>query len=105
MPRRTAGRVRAEPAQHRLVDALWVGQLRVPDAHRGPALRVLGGCGVDPRARLGLPADADPARLAQAAAAQREHWHRLATHPAATAHLRTVATAAIHTCDQLLGRA
>jgi hypothetical protein len=88
-----------------LVDALRVGQLRVPEAHRGPALRVLGGCGVDPRARLGLPADADPARLAEAAAAQREHWHRLATHPAATAHLRTVATAATRTCDQLLGRA
>ena len=88
-----------------LVDALRVGQLRVPDAHRDPALRVLGGYGVDPRTRLGLPADAHPARLAAAAAAQREHWHRLATHPAATAHLHTVATAATHTCDQLLGRA
>ena len=85
-----------------LVDALRVGQLRVPAAHRDPALRVLGGYGVDPRTRLGLPADADPARLAAAAAAQREHWHRLATHPAATAHLHTVATAATHTCGQLL---
>jgi hypothetical protein len=88
-----------------LVDALRVGQLRVPEAPRGRALRVLGGCGIDPRTRLGVPADAHPARLAEAAAAQREHWHRLATHPAATAHLRTVATAATHTCDQLLGRA
>ena len=85
-----------------LVDALQVGQLRVPDAHRDPALRVLGGYGVDPRTRLGLPADAHPARLAAAAAAQREHWHRLATHPAATTHLHTVATAATHTCGQLL---
>jgi hypothetical protein len=85
-----------------LVDALRVGQLRVPEAHRDPALRVLGGYGVDPRTRLWLPADAHPARLAAAAAAQREHWHRLATHPAATTHLHTVATAATHTCGQLL---
>jgi hypothetical protein len=88
-----------------LVDALRVGQLRVPDAHRDPVLRMLGGYGGDPRTRLGLPANAHPARLPAAAAAQREHWHRLATHPAATAHLHTVATAATHTCDQLLGRA
>ena len=100
-----SGRAATQLTELDLVDALRVGQLRVPDAHRGPALRVLGGYGGDPRTRLGLPADADPARLPAAAAAQREHWHHLATHPAATTHLHTVATAATHTCDQLLGRA
>jgi hypothetical protein len=108
VPRYELERIRAgshELTEIDLVDALRVGQLRVPAAHRGPALRVLGGYGVDPRTRLGLPVDGHPARLAAAAAAQREHWHRLATHPAATAHLRAVATAATHTCDRLLGRA
>ena len=50
----------------------------------------------------GCPPTPTPRGWPQAAAAQREHWHRLATHPAATAHLHTVATAATYTCGQLL---
>jgi signal transduction histidine kinase len=88
-----------------LVDALRCGALAVPDGEREAAERLLGATGAAPRARLGLPADAGPKEVAQAAGEQLARWHGLAGHPMSVKDVRDVAAVLVQTCEQLLARA
>jgi hypothetical protein len=97
-------RIRAtshELAELDLIEQLRGRRLRVPEADRGVALRLLGADGADPRSRLGLGADADLDRVRAAAAQQRDRWQQLAAHPATSRALRTLADTVARTCELL----
>ena len=63
---------------------------------------LLGGAGGAPHSRLGLPAEAPPARIASAAQAALARWQAVAEHPFSARELRTAARAAARTCEGLL---
>ncbi|RFU22482.1 sensor histidine kinase [Geodermatophilus marinus] len=92
----------AELAELDLLDALWSGELAVPDEQRRAAERLLGAEGVDPAARLGCPADAGADDLARAAGEALAAWQRLATSPASGAGTRRLAAALVLACERLL---
>jgi hypothetical protein len=91
-----------ELAELDLLDALHLGDLRLPEDQQRAAERLLGGEGAAPWARLGCRAEAAPEELAQAAAAQLSRWQRSAAHPASTAATRAVAAVLQQTCQRLL---
>ncbi len=64
--------------------------------------RLLGGAGVLPHQRLGLPAGAPPERLAAAARDALATWQRIAEHPLSVRDLRTAARAAARSCEGVL---
>jgi len=85
-----------------LLDALYSGDIRVPDDQRRAAERLLGVDGVAAWARLGRGPDALPAELADAAAAELGRWQRAAAHPTSTAASRRLAEFLVRTCERLL---
>jgi signal transduction histidine kinase len=85
-----------------LADALRSGTLHLPGGDRQAAEQLLGADGPEPSARLGLPADAAPAAIRDAAGQQLVHWQRLASHPASTSAIRDAAEVLVRTCEELL---
>jgi hypothetical protein len=64
--------------------------------------RLLGGSGAEASARLGLPPDAVPERLAAAAQQALARWQALAEHPLSARELRTAARATARSCEGIL---
>ncbi|MGB9280777.1 MAG: ATP-binding protein [Pseudonocardiaceae bacterium] len=87
-----------------LLDELRSGVLPLADDERQVAEQLLGAASVEPRARLGLAADADSGEVRQAAESQLAHWQRRATHPASTRAVRGAAEVLVHTCEHLLAQ-
>ncbi|MDT7636163.1 MAG: hypothetical protein QOC83_451, partial [Pseudonocardiales bacterium] len=85
-----------------LADALRSETLRLPAGDRQAAEQLLGADGPEPSARLGLPTDAAPAAIRDAAGEQLAHWQRLASHPATTSAVRDAAQVLVRTCEELL---
>jgi hypothetical protein len=100
-----AERIRAsahEFVELRLLHLLRSGRLPGTDGQLAEMDLLLGGAGGAPHSRLGLPADAPPARLASAAQAALARWQAVAEHPFSARELRTAARAATRTCEGLL---
>ncbi|SFM59145.1 Histidine kinase-, DNA gyrase B-, and HSP90-like ATPase [Pseudonocardia ammonioxydans] len=98
-------RVRAEA--YELVEAELVAALHGPGGAlagdlRESAERLLGGCGADPAARLGLPPGAAPGEVHRAAGHELARWQRLAGNPASTGAVRAAAAVLVRTCERLL---
>ncbi|MBV8995667.1 MAG: hypothetical protein JO287_18645 [Pseudonocardiales bacterium] len=85
-----------------LLDELQTGTLPLTAEERQVAEELLGAAGSEPRARLGLTADADTTQLRQAAGQQLARWQRRASHPASTRAVRDAAEVLIRTCERLL---
>jgi hypothetical protein len=104
-----AERIRAsahEFVELRLLHLLRSGRLPGTDEQLAEMDLLLGGAGGAPHSRLGLPAEAPPARIASAAQAALARWQAVAEHPFSARELRTAARAAARTCEGLLaGRA
>ena len=91
-----------ELAEAELADAVRTGRTVLPAAHRDAAVRLLGGEGTSPTARLGLPPDADPDEVAAAAREQRARWQRLAAHLPADRAAREAAEVLVAACEGLV---
>jgi hypothetical protein len=63
---------------------------------------LLGGAGGAAYLRLGLPADAPPEQLGQAAREALTRWQTVAEHPFSARDLRTAARAVTRSCEGLL---
>jgi hypothetical protein len=97
---RTAGG--QELAEAELAEAVRTGRTVLPGAHRDAAVRLLGGEGTSPTARLGLPPDADPEEVGAAAREQRARWQRLAAHLPADRAAREAAEVLVTACEGLI---
>jgi signal transduction histidine kinase len=97
---RTAGA--QELAEAELAEAVRTGRTVLPGTHRDAAVRLLGGEGTSPTARLGLPADADPEEVGAAAREQRARWQRLAAHLPADRAAREAAEVLVAACEGLI---
>jgi hypothetical protein len=64
--------------------------------------RLVGGGGASPAVRLALPADAEPAALAAAAADALARWQQRAEHPMTPHTLATAARVAIRSCEGIV---
>ena len=102
-----AERIRAsahEFVELRLLHLVRSGRLPGTDEQLAEMDLLLGGAGGAPHSRLGLPAEAPPARIASAAQAALARWQAVAEHPFSARELRTAARAAARTCEGLLAR-
>ncbi len=100
-----AERIRAsahEFVELRLLHLLRSGRLPGTDAQLAEMDLLLGGAGGAAHSRLGLPADASPARVAAAAQAALARWQAVAEHPFSARELRTAARAAARSCEGVL---
>ncbi|MFN2533882.1 MAG: sensor histidine kinase [Pseudonocardiaceae bacterium] len=88
-----------------LLDELQSGTLPLTSEERQLAEELLGAAGSEPRARLGLAADADTTQLRLAAGQQLARWQRRASHPASTRAVRDAAEILVRTCERLLTQA
>lgn len=88
-----------------LINELRSGTLPLVDEDRQAAEELLGAAGSEPRARLGLPADADTDDVRQAAERQLARWQRRASHPGVTRAVRDAAEVLVQTCEELLAQA
>ncbi|MHC1562254.1 dynamin family protein [Actinomycetospora sp. C-140] len=86
----------------RLLDRLHTGAIPLPDEERFEAERLLGGEGLGPPARLGLPDDARGEEVARAAQSTLGRWQRRAEHPGSPREVRDAARAVVRTCEGLL---
>jgi hypothetical protein len=86
----------------RLLHLLRSGRLTGRPEQLAEMERLLGGSGAEPTARLGLPADADPQRVAAAATEALGRWLRVAEHPLSARPLRTAARATARSCEGIL---
>jgi len=89
----------------RLLDRLHTGAVVFPDDERAEAERLLGGEGLAPATRLGLPEDARGEEVARAASAVLGRWQRRAEHPGSTRAVRETARVLVRTCEGLLAAA
>jgi hypothetical protein len=87
-----------------LLDELQSGTLPLTSEECQLAEQLLGTAGSEPRARLGLTANADTAEIRQAAEQQLTHWQRRAIHPTSTRAIRDAAEVLVRTCEQLLAQ-
>ncbi|MGH3671072.1 MAG: hypothetical protein ACRDSH_10610, partial [Pseudonocardiaceae bacterium] len=87
-----------------LLDVLRSGTLPLTPDERQVAETLLGAAGAEPRTRLGLPADAGPLQVRQAAELQLARWQRRASHPASTSATRDAADVLVRTCEELLAQ-
>jgi signal transduction histidine kinase len=87
-----------------LLDELQSGALPLTPEERQLAEQLLGAVGSEPRARLGLTADADTAEIRHAARQQLAHWQRRAAHPTSTRTVRDAVEVLVRTCEQLLAQ-
>jgi len=88
-----------------LLDELQSGTLPLTSEERQLAEELLGAAGSEPRARLGLTADADTTQVRLAAGLQLDRWQRRASHPASTRAVRDAAEVLVRTCERLLAQA
>jgi hypothetical protein len=86
----------------RLLDRLHAGAIGLPDDERVEAERLLGGEGLAPSTRLGLPDDARGEEVSRAATATLGRWQRRAEHPGSPRDVRDAARAVVRTCEGLL---
>ncbi|MFD3703402.1 dynamin family protein [Nocardia sp. NPDC058658] len=68
-------------AELRLLGRLRTDDLPLPPDDRAELFRLIGGAGVAPHVRLGLPADSDPETLRTHAIAAAHKWHTRSRHP------------------------
>ncbi|MFC4123659.1 dynamin family protein [Nocardia rhizosphaerae] len=101
-------RVRARLADvHGFTELRLLGRLRTDELPLpAPALadlhRVLGGAGVAPHVRLGLPIDADPAAVRAAAVTAVHTWRSRSTHPLADQATATACRAAARSAEGII---
>jgi hypothetical protein len=103
-----AERIRAsahEFVELRLLHLLRSGRLPGSDRQLAEMDLLLGGSGGAAHTRLGLPADAPPARIAAAAQAALARWQAIAEHPFSARELRTAARAVVRSCEGVLASA
>jgi hypothetical protein len=86
----------------RLLHLLRSGRLPGTEDQLTDMDMLLGGQGGAPHHRLGLPAEAPPARIASAAQAALARWQAVGEHPFSARELRTAARAAMRTCEGIL---
>jgi hypothetical protein len=86
----------------RLLDRLHTGAVVFPDEERAEAERLLGGEGLAPATRLGLPEDARSEEVARAASVVLGHWQRRLEHPGSSRAVRETARVLVRTCEGLL---
>jgi dynamin family protein len=98
---------RIRVSAHEFVELRLLHQLRsgrlpgTPDQLASMDL-LLGGAGGTAYARLGLPADAAPERIAAAAREALARWHQIAEHPFSSRELKTAARAVTRSCEGIL---
>ncbi|HYU86261.1 MAG TPA: hypothetical protein VEK80_15780, partial [Kribbellaceae bacterium] len=89
----------------RLLSDLRSGATALPPDRREELDRLFGGNGHDPASRLGLPPDAAPDDVRQAALDALATWHGVAEHPLTSRSDRIAARAAARTLEGLLASA
>ena len=87
-----------------LINELRSGTLPLAGEERHAAEELLGAAGAEPRARLGLPADAGADAVRYAAEQALAHWQRRASHPGSTRAMRDAAEVLVQTCEELLAQ-
>ena len=100
-----AERIRAsahEFVELRLLHLLRSGRLPGTDDQLAEMDRLLGGAGGTAQARLSLPPDAPPTRVAAAAQAALARWQAVAEHPFSARELKTAARAVTRSCEGIL---
>jgi hypothetical protein len=103
-----AERIRAsahEFVELRLLHQVRSGRLPGTDAQMAEMDLLLGGAGAAPTARLGLPADAPPERIAAEAREALARWQTLAEHPFSARELKMAARAVARSCEGILAAA
>ncbi|HKE74149.1 MAG TPA: dynamin family protein [Acidimicrobiales bacterium] len=92
-----------EIAEVRLLTDLWLGEIQLRDESQAAELeRLLGGHGITPAERLGLPPDTPPAALSESALAARATWSQVAEHPMSSMAVKGAARGAVRTCEGIL---
>ncbi|MBC3190528.1 dynamin family protein [Pseudonocardia sp. C8] len=91
-----------EFAEIRLLDTLRSGALLLADAERATAERLLGGDGVHPLSRLGLPVGSGRDEAVRAAQLALVQWQRRAEHPSSGRDVREACRVLVRTCEGLL---
>ncbi len=91
-----------EFAEVRLLDTLRAGGLMLTPQERADAERVLGGEGVHPLTRLGVPVGSPPPDIVRAARAALSQWQRRAEHPASARDVREAARVLVRTSEGLV---
>jgi hypothetical protein len=100
-----AERIRAsahEFVELRLLHQVRSGRLPGTDAQLAEMDLLLGGAGGAAYARLGLPADAPPQRIAAEAREALARWQNVAEHPFSPRELKTAARAVARSCEGIL---
>ena len=100
-----AERIRAsahEFVELRLLHQVRSGRLPGTDAQLAEMDVLLGGAGGAAYARMGLPADAAPGRVAAAAREALARWQAIAEHPFSARELKTAARAVARSCEGIL---
>ena len=100
-----AERIRASAhafVELRLLHLVRSGRMPGTEAQLTEMDLLLGGAGGAAHHRLGLPADAPPARVATAARAALARWQGIAEHPFSARELRTAARAVARSCEGML---
>lgn len=92
-----------ELVEIRLMNALRSGAVALRPELEAEAARLLGADGADPRARLGLEADAADADVLGAFADALGRWQRLAENPIATGQTVEAARVVVRSCEALAG--
>jgi hypothetical protein len=92
-----------ELVEIRLMNALRTGAVALRPELEAEAARLLGADGADPRARLGLQADAADADVLGAFADALGRWQRLAENPIATGQTVEAARVVVRSCEALAG--
>lgn len=87
-----------------LLNRIRSGTVRLPALDAPEIERMLGGSGASMHERLGRPADASPAALADAAEELARKYRRLAAHPLTTREMVDVAGTVQRTCEGILGQ-
>jgi len=93
-----------EFAEVLMLDQLHTGKIALPEDERADAERLLGGDGVEPAARLGLPPDARAEEVVRAANASLGRWRRRGEHPASGRDVRDAARVLARTCEGIVQR-
>jgi hypothetical protein len=100
-----AERIRAsahEFVELRLLHQVRSGRLPASDEQLAEMDLLLGGAGGSAYARLGLPADAPPQRIAAEAREALVRWQNVAEHPFSARELKTAARAVARSCEGIL---
>jgi hypothetical protein len=91
-----------EFAELRLLSALRAGSVTLPRQLTDQAERLLGGFGIAPAVRLGLPVDAGPGELNRAAQLALREWQRHAENPMFGRRSADACRVIVRTCEGIL---